>query len=138
MHAEGKPREEIARALAADGTDPESVKVVLNSLPGASMPAKLPELKFDQGVNALAPELLSVLDMGMEGKPATVALYWLTFGALLAVSITVVLAIGKFDDLESTTTQWAKFSFTVLPLIGYPVAGLAVLRALWLLFRKWL
>ncbi len=138
LHGRGTSREDIATALAADGVDAASVKVVLNSLPNATMPSKLPELKFDQGVNALAPELLSVLDMGMEGKPVTVALYWLTFGALLAVFITVMLSIGKLDDLESTTTDWAHFGFTVLPLVGYPLSGLAILRALWLLFRRWL
>jgi hypothetical protein len=129
-------RPQIAEELTRRGADAESVQVVLNTLPGAPQPQALPEVHFDQSVNPLSPQLLSVLDMGLQGDRVTVALYWLTFGGVLGVFMTIVLAVGETDFLTSTSGAWASFAMHALPWVGYPLAAFAIVRAVFLLFRR--
>lgn len=131
-------RPQIAVELVRRGADAESVQVVLNTLPGTPQPHALPEVNFDQSVNPLSPQLLSLMDMGLKGDRLTVALYWLTFGGVLAAFITIVLMVGETDFLTSTSGAWAAFAMRALPWAGYPLAAFAVFRGLALMFRRWL
>lgn len=138
LFAAGKKRDEILAALKGQSLDDESIAVVLNSLPDAVQPSKLPEVNFDQGTNALSPEVLSVLNLGIEGSPVTVAMYWFAFGAILAFFVSLILLVGETELLEQTSSPWAIFAYHSLPWVAYPMAAFAIGRAAFLLFRKYI
>ena len=129
LHEKGTPRADIVAELTRRGLDEESVKVVLNTLPGAPTPSALPEARFDMATNALAPKLFAVADLGIEGDRRTVALYWLTFGLFFGVLTTGALLLGWANVFESSSSPWGQFAIRALPWIGYPLSVLALVRA---------
>lgn len=97
--AEGLPRDQWLTRLKAAGLDDESARVLVNSLDGAN-PSLLPEASFSPGVNPLAPASFALDDLGLQGPPVTVGLYWMAFGATLALMVGVfaVLVWTKVVD----------------------------------------
>jgi hypothetical protein len=97
--AEGLSREEWLTRLKGAGLDDESARVLVNSLDGAN-PSLLPEASFSPGVNPLAPASFALDDLGLQGPPVTVGLYWMAFGATLALMVGVfaVLVWTKVVD----------------------------------------
>lgn len=97
--AEGLPRDQWLTRLKAAGLADDSARVLVNSLDGAN-PSLLPEASFSPGVNPLAPASFALDDLGLQGPPATVGLYWMAFGATLALMVGVfaVLVWTKVVD----------------------------------------
>lgn len=136
LQEQGASRPEIAAELKRRGLDDESVQVLLGSLPGAPAPSALPEAQFDMATNPLAPKVLAVSSLGLEGDRRVVALYWLAFGFILALLTTGGLFLGWANVFESSASPWGVFGMRALPWVGYPLAGLALARAVLLLFRR--
>lgn len=128
LAAENLTIPQIQAELLRRGHDPDSVRVVLNSLPGARLSVATVQFNIDQSVNALSPQLLSFSGMGLDGDRATVALYWMAFGTVLAIIVTLILLVGQVPLLESTSGLWARFALPALPWVGYPLALLAIAR----------
>ncbi len=137
LHAEGKSRAEIAKALADQALDPESMTVLLNALPDGPAPHALPAPNLELRIDPLAPRLLSLTELGLAGDARTTGLYWLAFGGVLALVVGLVLGVtavrGFEAEDEEALAAWAFATFTVLPWVGFGAAGLAIVRgaALW-------
>jgi len=85
-HAQKLPREEMIKNLKADGIDDESANVLINSVAGL-LPPDLPEAGLTRGTNVLAPSAFSLSDVGLQGHPSVVGLYWMGFGAAILIAL---------------------------------------------------
>lgn len=127
-HAEGQSRADIARRLAGE-LDEDSLKVVLNTLPGAPLPHALPEARFDTSTNALAPGALSFLDFGLSGERRIVAGYWLALGSLLLAPPLVVWVLDFAGVLPPLPGQ-VGFALGTAFVLGALASLLGLLRLL--------
>ncbi len=101
-NAQKLPREKMLEQLKADGLDDESANVLINSVAGA-MPPALPEAELSRGTNVLAPSAFSLSDVGLQGHPSVVGLYWMGFGAAILIALFIagmltVTGIVKVPD----------------------------------------
>ncbi len=109
--AKGVARPDILAQLKAQGVDEESAKVVLNSLPGAPMPSRLPEASLELGINPLAPKTVALSDLGLQGEPRVVGVYWIAFGVVLILLAGLALLAneaqltGETAGLTSVATR---------------------------------
>ena len=136
LHTEGKTPHHIAEALAETGLDAESVRVVLNALPNARMPQALPEANLDLSVNALAPNHFSLLDLGLQGEPRTIGLYWLAFGLVLGVAMGALLLAGALAGhaaaADEAEENWQFATTVAIPRLGLGLSAAALGRGLFL------
>lgn len=134
---QGRSREEARAELTSQGLDEESVRVVLNSLPGARLPSELPEPTMSLSTNALAPDLLSVSELGLSGSPLVVGAYWLTFsGALLVVLLLVLFApVPELFGEEGPSDAFIYFVETILPPVGFGLVAVSFARGLYLVLQ---
>lgn len=132
LHTAGKTSVEIAAALAEAQLDAESIAVLINALPNARMPQALPEAKLDLGVNPLAPGLFSIFELGLQGSPRLIGLYWLAFGGGLAGVVGIFMLLSLLADAESEL--WSDSFQFLIPRLGFGVALAAAARGayLWL------
>lgn len=91
-HAQKLPREKMVEQLKADGLDDESVNVLINSVAGA-LPPELPEAELTRGTNALAPSAFTLSDIGLQGHPSVVGMYWMGFGAAILIALGLASAL---------------------------------------------
>lgn len=133
----GQSLEEVKQALQQSGLDEESVRILLNSLPGAPQPAALPEPNVSLSTNALAPDLFSLGELGLSGDPVTVGLYWLVFsGAQLVVLLLVLFVpVPELFGEEGPSPSFLYFIDEVLPPVGFTLVGLAFARGVYLLTK---
>lgn len=109
--AKGVARADILAQLKAQGVDDESAKVVVNSLPGAPMPSKLPEASLELGINPLTPKTVTLSDLGLQGEPRVVGVYWIAFGVVLILLAGLALLAneaqltGETAGLTSAATR---------------------------------
>ncbi len=130
----GAPSDEVKTMLASNGLDEESVRVLLNSLPGAKLPSALPEANVSLTTNPLAPDLFSFTELGLTGDPATVGLYWLTFSGVLLVVILIVLflPLPQLFGSEGPSDAFLYFVDVVLPPVGFGVVAITFARGVYL------
>lgn len=133
----GLTPDEVRSELIAQGLDAESARVVINSLPGGRLPTALPEPTLSLSTNALAPDLLSISELGLSGSPLTVGLYWVTFsGGLLLVLLLVLFApVPELFGAEGPSDAFLYFVEVVLPPTGFGLVGITLARGLFLLLR---
>ncbi len=93
------PRDEWLTRLAAAGLDEESARVVVNSVDGRA-PSVLPDASFAPTTNALSPGSFAFADLGLQGNPATVGLYWLVFGAAVLLMLGVFALMVSFEVVQ--------------------------------------
>lgn len=107
-HAQKLPREKMVEQLKADGLDDESIGVLINSVAGALPPA-LPEAELTRGTNVLAPSAFSLSDVGLQGHPTVVGMYWMGFGAaiLIALAIATVLTMAGLVSVPDAVQFYA-------------------------------
>ncbi len=133
---EGNTPLQIAQALAQTGLDAESVRVLINALPGARMPQALPEANLDLSVNPLAPSHFSLFELGLRGDPRTIGLYWVAFGAVLAALLGLLTLVGALSEGSAVTDEidenWQYATTVVLPRLGLALALAAITRGLYL------
>ncbi len=115
----GVPRAEWAARLVSAGLDPESARVLVNSVDGPT-PAKLPEPSFAPGINPLS-SAFPFTELGLAGPSLTVGLYWLAFGAavllMLAVFfLLVALDIARLPDELLRLLSWVMGTIAVAAL----------------------
>ena len=102
------PREKMIEQLKADGLDDESANVLVNSVIGA-LPPDLPEAGLTRGTNVLAPSAFSLSDVGLQGHPSVVGLYWMGFGAaiLIALFIAAMLTLTGIVNVPDSVAFYA-------------------------------
>jgi hypothetical protein len=136
-HTQGESAEGIRAALRARGLDAESVQVLVNSLPGAPVPAELPEATVSLTTNPLAPGLFSVTELGLSGDSRVVGAYWLTFGLALLVVVCLVLFV-PLPELFGEAGPSEAFLFfidEVVPPAGFGLVAFSLARGLYLVTR---
>lgn len=133
----GQSAAEVEKQLIAEGLDAESAKVMVNALPGVGEPSVLPEANVALSTNALAPDLLSMSELGLSGDDATVGAYWLTFGLVLLVAMAVVLfvPVPELFGSEGPTEAFVDAIEVALPPVGFGIVGLACARGVYLLAK---
>lgn len=136
--AAGRSPAEVKQALIARGLDEESARVLVNSLPGARLPAALPEANVSLSTNALAPDLFTFGELGLSGDAATVGLYWVVFAAVLLVVLLLVLfvPVPELFGSEGPSDSFLYFIEVVLPPAGFTIVGVALARGLYLVVRS--
>lgn len=136
LKASGKSLAEVKAELVASGIDEESAQIAVNALPGAE-PAALPQANLSLTTNALAPNLFSVTELGLSGDDRIVGWYWLTFGlvVLLVVSVVVFVPVPELFGSEGPSEGFIDFVEFVLPPVGFGLAALASVRGAYLLTR---
>lgn len=97
--AAGVPKTEWLARLKQAGFDEESARILVNSLEGAN-PAALPEASIG-GTNPLTPGSFALGELGLQGDPFTVGLYWLAFGGTIGVLVAVFVAMVWADVVEA-------------------------------------
>lgn len=121
-HAQKLPRAEMLEKLKADGLDDESANVLVNSVVGALPPA-LPEADLTRGINPLAPSAFSLSDVGLQGHPSVVGMYWMGFGGaiLIALFIASMLTLSGIVDLPDGVQFYALRigGFTSMTFVAY-------------------
>ena len=120
------PRAEAVARLREKGFDEESARLALNAVDGAT-PSELPDATLAPGINPLSPGSFALSDVGLQGNPATVALYWMAFGAVVLVLVSVLLLLPEFgvgEPLTPASLFWGR--------VGLGLGGLALG---WGLFR---
>jgi hypothetical protein len=107
-HAQKLSRDEMIKNLKADGLDDESANVLINSVAGR-LPPELPEAGLTRGTNVLAPSAFSLSDVGLQGHPSVVGLYWMGFGAaiLIALFISGMLTITGVVNVPDAVQFYA-------------------------------
>lgn len=135
--AAGRTEQEVKQALMARGLDEESARILVNSLPGARLPAPLPEPTVSLSTNALAPDLFTLGELGLSGDSATVGLYWLSFSGVLLVVLLLVLfvPVPELFGSEGPSDAFLYFVEVVLPPAGFTIVGVAFARGLYLVTR---
>lgn len=126
--SEGVPQDQWRARLLEGGLDPESAQVVINSIAGRT-PADLPAATFGQGTNPLAPGSFAFTDLGLQGHPATVGLYWLVFGVAVLVMLSV-FALLVFSDV----VREPDLALVVVARVMGTIGVLALLRGAWQVF----
>lgn len=134
MVESGSTTDDVKTMLAASGLDDESVRVLLNSLPNAKVPAALPEPNVSLTTNPFAPDLFSLTELGLTGDPATVGLYWLVFSAVLLVVLLIVLflPLPQLFGSEGPSDAFLYFVDVVLPPAGFGLVAIAFARGAYL------
>jgi hypothetical protein len=122
---EGVPQDHWRSRLLERGLDAESAQIVINSIAGRN-PAELPTATFGQGTNPLAPGSFAFTDLGLQGHPATVGLYWLVFG-IAALGMLSVFALLVFTDV----VREPDLALVVVGRVMGTIGGLAMLRGAW-------
>lgn len=120
------PRADALAQLKATGLDDEAARVALNAVDGAN-PSDLPDATLAPGINPLTPGSFALSDIGMSGNPAVVALYWMAFGAVVLLLVTLLLVLpelGVGEPLTEASVFWGRFGM-----------GLGALAFGWGVFR---
>jgi hypothetical protein len=130
----GVPRAEWQPRLVAAGLDDESARVVVNSVDGPE-PTQLPDAAFAPRTNALSPGSFAFGEMGLQGNPATVGLYWLVFGVAVLAMLGAFALLIEFEVVEQPPDQllfiarvMAPIALVALALGGWKVAGAVRVR----------
>ena len=125
----GVPRAEWQPRLVAAGLDDESARVVVNSVDGAA-PTQLPDAEFAPRTNALTPGAFAFGDLGIQGAPATVGLYWFVFGAAVLLMLGVFALLVTFEVVDEPPDQLLFIARVMVPIAllamvagGWKVAG---------------
>jgi hypothetical protein len=133
----GQPPEAVRAALRSRGLDEEAVQVVCNSLPGAPLPSELPEATVSLSTNALEPGLFSVTELGLSGNPLVVGAYWLTFGLVLLVVVSLVLfvPVPELFGEKGPSDAFLYFIDEVVPPAGFGLVAFSLARGALLVLR---
>jgi hypothetical protein len=130
----GVPRAEWQGRLLAAGLDDESARVVVNSVDGAA-PSQLPDAEFAPRTNALTPGAFAFGDLGIQGPPATVGVYWLVFGAAVLLMLGAFGLLVTFEVVEEPPDQLLFIARVMVPIAllalvggGWKVAGAVRVR----------
>jgi hypothetical protein len=126
----GVPRDEWLTRLTAAGLDEESARVVVNSVDGRA-PTVLPDASFEPTTNVLSPGSFAFADLGLQGHPATVGLYWLVFGAAVLVMLGVFALMVTFEVVEQPPAL-----LTFIARVMAPIALIAMGFGGWKLFSS--
>jgi hypothetical protein len=127
LRAEGVARADWVSRLVSAGLTPEDARVLVNSLDGPT-PSALPEPSFAPGINPFATAL-PFTELGLEGAPVTVGLYWVAFGAAVffmlgLFALLVSLDIARLPEDALRLIAW------VMGSIGAGAIGWGALRVL--------
>jgi hypothetical protein len=113
---QGRSETEIRDALKKAGHDEESVRVLVNSHFGKNY-EELPSANVAPGINALSPNLFSISELGLQGKPSVVASYYVMFGVAIAVLVGLFFLMAQLG-MTDAPTEFSLDAFKALLLLG--------------------
>ncbi len=122
LEKNGATREQIETALQGRGLDAESVRVLINSLPGAKGQSVLPVAQLDMSTNPLSGGAFSTADIGLQGPRKVVGTYWVAFGLVLALILGGVMAADAYELTQEPLQLGVRYVIRA----GMGAAGVAV------------
>ncbi len=137
LMAESHDAEQVKRALMSRGLTEEAARVLVNALPTGALPSSLPEPSLSLTTHAMVPDLFSLTELGLQGDPALVGLYWLAFSGvfLLVLLLVVLVPLPELFGEAGPSEGFLVFIEDVVPPVGSAVVVAAFLRGLFLVTR---